>query len=402
MGVVSTRFRRRALRLLLGIAVGIAAVEALARWLVPDGYFVYPPGFRQVFEAAPEIVHGVHGRSEFTINPLGIRGDAFAPEQRFRLLAVGGSTTICIYLDDRESWPHLVQQHLDAALGPGRSWVGSVGRPGHTTVQHAIQVEKLLEQHPEVDGVILLVGVNDMLIHLVLALDPGSAPRILDGASDPTALLASAFSVFRPQGADERWVLRTGIGRLWASRRFELSGAGPDAAALDAGGLRLAEWRSARKQASALRDALPDLDAALRDYSAQLNRIVDVAKARGVRVIFATQPSLWRADLSDAERDLLWTGGPPLDRIAPGREYFSVAALAQGMRRYNETLLRLCRTRGVECIDLAELVPRSTSVFWDDLHFTEEGSRQVAEFVSAHLLEQPSLLRPRRGRAAPE
>ncbi len=399
MRMLSTRFRRRALRLLFGALVGVAAVDALARWLVPDGYFVYPPEFREVFEAAPEIVHGVYGRSEFTINEVGIRGDRFAPEQRFRLLAVGGSTTICIYLDDRETWPHLVQQRLDAELGPGQSWVGSVGRPGHTTVQHAIQVEKLLRQHPEVDGVILLVGVNDLLIHLVLALEPGSAARILKGANDPTALLASAFSVFRPDGADQHWTLRTGIGRLWASRHVALSGSGADAAALDAGGLRLAEWRSARKQASRFRDELPDLSSALDQYAFQLDRIVDVAEASGVRVIFLTQPSLWRGDLSAAELDLLWTGGPPLDRIAPGREYFSVDALAEGLRRYNARLLELCRQRGVECLDLAELLPRSTSLFWDDLHFTEEGARRIGELVAGYLLERPSLLAHRRGPA---
>jgi lysophospholipase L1-like esterase len=402
MEMPSTRFRKRALRVLFGLLVGVAAVDALARWLVPDGYYVYPPGFREVFEAAPEIVHGVHGNSEFTINELGIRGDPFAPEQRFRLLAVGGSTTICIYLDDRETWPYLVQQGLDAQLGPGESWVGSVGRPGHTTVQHAIQVEKLLQQHPEVDAVILLVGVNDLLIHLVLAIEPESAARILKGANDPTALLASAFSVFPPHGAQEHWLLRTGIGRLWASRHFALSGSGPDAAALDAGGLRLAEWRSARQQASRLREGLPDLSAALDQYAFQLNRILDVAQAQGVRVIFLTQPSLWREDLSPAEKNLLWTGGPPLDRIAPGKDYFSIGALAEGLRRYNARLLQVCRERGAECLDLAELLPRTTSMFWDELHFTEEGARRVADLVADYLLERPTALARRGGPAAPE
>lgn len=398
---LSERFRRRALRLILGVAVGVALVETLARWIAPDGYFVYPPGFRQVFEAAPAVVPGVFGRSEFTINAQGIRGDPFAPEQGFRLLAVGGSTTICIYLDDSEAWPHLVQQRLDAALGPGRSWVGSVGRPGHTTVQHAVQVEKLLAQHPEIDAVVLLVGVNDMLIHLVLALEPSSAARILQGANDPDVLLASAFSVFPPAGADSSWLLRTGIGRLWATRKLRDLGAGPDPAALDAGGMRVADWRSARKQASALRDALPDLSVGLRDYAGHLNRIVDLARAHGVRVIFMTQPSLWREDLTAEERDLLWTGGPPLDQIGPGREYFSIGALADGMRRYNARLLRLCRDRGVECVDIAQQLPRTTDVFWDDLHFTEEGSRQVAQLLADHLLEHPERLGRRSEAAAP-
>jgi hypothetical protein len=120
-----------------------------------------------------------------------------------------------------------------------------------------------------------------------------------------------------------------------------------------------------------------------------------------VRLILLTQPTLWRADLSDAEKDLLWTGGPGLDRLGPGREYYSASALAEGMRLYNERLLAVCRERGAECFDLAAWIPRDTSIFWDDAHFTEEGARRVAELVSGYLLADPSRLTARRGRSEP-
>jgi lysophospholipase L1-like esterase len=380
-----------ALLLLGGLIASVAVAEVLARWLLPDRYFVYPPGHRETFEPLPEFAPGVSGPSEFTTNALGIRGDPFSPEQRYRLLAVGGSTTICSYLDDSEAWPQLVEDRLDAALGPGRTWVGNVGRPGHTTVQNALQVEKLVRQHPEIDAVILLAGVNDLLIHLALAIDPGSAARILSRRDDPIALLESAFSVFPAPDADAAWYRRTGIGRLWALRRSRLPGREARAPWLDPGGLHLREWRSARKQAGRLRAALPDLTAALDQYAHNLERIADVAAAEGVRPIFLTQPSLWREDLSASERDLLWTGGPPLDRVAPGAEYYSVGALAEGMRRYNARMLEVCRERGVECFDLAARMPRSVEFFWDDVHFTEAGARRVAELVAAHLLERQSM-----------
>jgi lysophospholipase L1-like esterase len=377
-----------ALLLLFGVSVSVAIADAVGRWLVPDRYFVYPPGFRQVFEPLPELIPGVFGSSLFTTNALGIRGDPFSPQQRHRFLAVGGSTTICIYLDDSEAWPHLVQDQLDAALGRGHTWVGNVGRSGHTTVQNAIQVEKLLRQHPEIDAVILLAGVNDLLIHLALAIDPSSAARILARGDDRTALLESAFSGFPASGAGAPWYRRTGIGRLWTLRRFALPWEELVAPRLDAHGLRLLDWRSARKQARVLREALPDLSAALDHYARNLERILDVAAAEGVRVILLTQPSLWREDLSAEERDLLWTGGPPLDRVAPGAEYYSVGALAEGMRLYNTRLLRVCRERGAECFDLAARMPRSAEFFWDDVHFTEAGSRRVADLLAAHLLER--------------
>jgi hypothetical protein len=66
------------------------------------------------------------------------------------------------------------------------------------------------------------------------------------------------------------------------------------------------------------------------------------------------------------------------------------------MQRYNETLLRVCRERGVECIDAAARLPKDASIFWDDAHFTEEGSRRLAQIVADHLLEREPLASRRR------
>jgi hypothetical protein len=66
------------------------------------------------------------------------------------------------------------------------------------------------------------------------------------------------------------------------------------------------------------------------------------------------------------------------------------------MRRYNARLLDSCRERDAECLDLAERIPRTTEVFWDDVHFTEEGARRVADLVAGYLLERRSLLARRR------
>ena len=110
-----------------------------------------------------------------------------------------------------------------------------------------------------------------------------------------------------------------------------------------------------------------------------------------MRPVFLTQPTLWRDDLSQEERGLLWMGGPPLDRQEAGAEYYSVGALAGGMARYNQTLLRVCREREIDCLDAASLLPRDTRVFWDDAHFTEEGARRLAERMAEFLLSRVPL-----------
>ena len=57
------------------------------------------------------------------------------------------------------------------------------------------------------------------------------------------------------------------------------------------------------------------------------------------------------------------------------------------MRAYNRLLLQFCDRRGIECIDAAERLPRSSEIFYDDVHLTEEGSRRLAGLIAGALLE---------------
>ena len=73
----------------------------------------------------------------------------------------------------------------------------------------------------------------------------------------------------------------------------------------------------------------------------------------------------------------------------PGQPYYSVDAMADGMERYNNVLVDTCRRRGVECLDLAAALARSTDNFYDDVHFTEAGSAEAGQLVAEHLGRRP-------------
>ncbi len=85
------------------------------------------------------------------------------------------------------------------------------------------------------------------------------------------------------------------------------------------------------------------------------------------------------------EQERLWLGGVGNYQEQPGQPYYSVDTLADGMQRYNDVLVDTCRQRGVECLDLAAALARSTDNFFDDVHFTEAGSAEVGRLVVAHL-----------------
>ena len=382
---------RRLQQLVFGVASLVlfaAAAELLARALLPSHYYVWPPGFSRTSEPEPGTVLGISGASRLTINAEGMRGDPMGSTPRYRILAVGGSTTICGYLDDSEAWPYLVQQRANNAIGRDAVWVGNVGRPGHTTALHVLQVETLLRQYPRIDAVVLLVGINDLLLHLALRRERPSA-----ASPTRTDLLRRAFSIVPPDPGP--WYRRSEAVHVLKSAAAQLRARTSNQPLMDGTGRLVSGARTHRRNAGVFLEAMPaDLSMALKGFAANLVRIIDAAEQARVRVILLTQPALWRYGLTQTERDQLWMGGPALNRLRDGAEYYSVEALAAGMHRFNLTLLRVCEEQRVECVHVAKDVPRDPSMFWDDAHFTEAGARRVAARVSDYLLSVPPLAFP--------
>ena len=138
--------------------------------------------------------------------------------------------------------------------------------------------------------------------------------------------------------------------------------------------------RSARAAAN-IRDELPDLSSSLFEFTNNINAVIDTTQAHGVRLIIMTQPSMWRLDLSPDEEALLAAGRGPRSEY-----YYSTKALIEGIALYNNRLLEICTERQVECLDLAQKLPKDTTVFYDDVHFNETGSAQVAKIVAEYIL----------------
>lgn len=377
--------------LLLGgsLVLCLVILEAASRLLLPDRYFVWPPNLSATFDAGENIPHGIHFPSKLTINAAGMRGDLPDDSDTYRILAIGGSTTICVYLDDSKAWPFLTQEKTNQGLTDDRVWVGNVGRPGHRTVRHILQADKLLTQHPDIDMLVLLLGINDFLVDLSINQGTLRLPP-----EDPRRELALAFSVFPGWDDASPWYERNFIGRIRKLRAWrplpEVGGLRP----MDAKGEFVAALRRDRRNAGRILRDLPDLETRIAAYSARVNEIVDIALRHRVRVLLLTQPTLWSEALSPEERMLLWAGGPPLNARSEGADFYSVEALAEGMAGYNGALLEVCRARGVECLDAAALMGHDIELFYDDTHFTERGSAMLADLVSDYLLETPPLARP--------
>jgi lysophospholipase L1-like esterase len=361
--------------LTLGLAEG-----GLRLYLPPaDKYYVRHPNIHSIFNPYPGTMPGVSGESHFITNSEGMRGSEFSSDDNYRILVFGGSTTECLYLDQTEAWPQLVQDRLNQNGKDLPVWVGNVGKSGNTSREHVLQFRHLLAQYPNIDTAILLVGGNDL--NLRLARGDGYTPDYLADPGLLSALMRNAFRLLPQRDPNARYYEQTAIGRMLGILRQSQTELNTTAAieVEDNVGKIYNNRRKERKNAP-IEETLPDLTSGLGEYSRNLNTIIDLAQAHQVRLILLTQPSMYRSDLTPEEKDLLWFGW------SSGRKfYYSVEAMAEGLARYNQKLLEVCQQRQVECVDLASALPKDTTIFYDDLHFNENGAAQVAKIVADYM-----------------
>ena len=355
------------------------AAEVALRIVAPDEYYVWPPNLSMTFAPDPEAMPGITGESHFVINADGLRGRPMSPEDGYRILAIGGSTTECLYLDETEAWPHLLETDLAADFQPAPIWVGNAGKSGHTSEHHVLQARELLPQYPHMDLALVLVGTNDMMyVGQQTKYQPLTRPE-----------LAQAFAVgpggWQELDAGYPWYKRTEVWRTIRKARENLLTDRGDQLVQDQVGAVFVKMREKRQNAAGYLHEFPDLTEALRAYKGNLNAIVDSAERNGTKAVLMTQPSLWADNLPDDAARLLWMGRNAPYMTEDAQTYYSAGTLAKAMAAYNDALLEVCSERNLSCLDLAAAVPKEATYFYDDVHFTEAGSRLVAAAVAGHV-----------------
>src|SRR5262249_41466869 len=124
----------------------------------------------------------------------------------------------------------------------------------------------------------------------------------------------------------------------------------------DRDGGSLKRWRAMRA-AGKQSDALPSMDPALDAYGRNLKEMVKLARSFGVPILLMTQPSIWRAGLTEAEKGQLWMGGVGEFPDVAGSLYYEPEVLERGMDAYNQRLLEVCQETRTPCLDLAKAIP---------------------------------------------
>jgi len=335
---VRHRFRRVAkplLLVLLGLGSGLALAEFILRIAGPMPFAVDGDRIRLSVNAGSLGSNDTHSKLDRRIfiweNSLGFRG-ADPPrsfDRHLTIVAVGGSTTECLLLDEGDDWPARLRRRLAPAIG--RLWVNNAGLDGHSTFGHQALIDAHIARLSP-DIVLYLVGVNDIGRGEPNAFDEGSRPIARSDAPTPGPWVRLAR---------HSRVASLALNAYRMVRAFRWS--------LGHGQVDLLSVEHVDKNAD--NGPTMDHDPYLRGYQQRLAALVASSREHGMQPVLVTQPLLYGAgvdpttgaDLATVRiRDL---GGSTAWRL---------------MERYNDVTRRLGRVADVPVIDLAAEMPKDS------------------------------------------
>jgi lysophospholipase L1-like esterase len=371
--VVSRKLIIKFTAVAVGCLLGAIIAELTLRRFLPErhSYYIFKPGLSVTFHASPELMPGVSPIAHVQINSQGIIGEEWSSNRKteYRIISVGGSTTACIYLDRTKSWSSLLQAGLGQTVDGRKVWVGNAGKAGFETRDHLAFMERVIGQY-DVDAIVMLVGANDVMHRL--GQNEAYDPHFVDKKSRYEKWLRTRFAVVPTDFNPNRLFFKRTALWQFGSELKRLYVAEKSGTIQDYSGDWLIKDRRTRREA-VLTDILPPLDSGLDEYERNLTKIIQVARRRSIRIVLATQPTIWKADMPEQEKNMLWMGKKSENL------FYTPGSLAQAMDAYNRRLIETCTKLNVDYIDIANLLPRSLDIFYDDMHFTEEGAKRVAD-----------------------
>jgi lysophospholipase L1-like esterase len=341
--------------------------------------------YREVRRRPPHpFLQVVPGGQVDHVNADGFRGDPvdpIAPPGTFRIVTVGGSTTLGVTNTYEDSYPFLLQsllrtRHPDVrieVLNAGSAWYTSA----HDLVAYQVKVRRF-----KPDLVIFFEAIND----LVRSFSP---PWFALGSFKPdySHYLGPYIGLAGPEvrftGAATRWLTWSYFRKVLHGEPDPRGHRDPDNVARLAALMRPVDQPAFR--------SLPSF----REY---VDALVHAVEADGHRIFVASQASLYRSDLSREEERLLFFG-PVM--AGDGETYPSTEAMKNGMRLFNEAAREIARARGVRFLDFDAAVPKTSAHFSDDAHLRRAGNEILAR-LAADAIDADNLVDRARKTAAPD
>jgi len=291
-----------------------------------------------------------------TKNSLGFRGPDPPRDfsRRLTLVTIGGSTTECLFLSDGRTWTDGLARRL-ARTWPD-VWVNNAGLDGQSSYGHLVLLrDVVVSLKPKV--AVFLVGVNDVEREDLTTFDQSLIPKRT--AWQRAGVFLEDHSEVVGLGHDFLRMARTSY-RGYGHSELDL--------------MKAVHVGDEEKTTAA---TLARQETPVRRYAERLAAIVELCRANGIEPVFVTQPVLY-GDATDP------TTGVDLAAIQVrgainGRLAWRVLEL------YNDALRRVALDRRVLLVEAAHEMPKDSRLYYDLMHFTNDGAARLATIVGDRL-----------------
>lgn len=327
-------------------------------------YLTLPRDWHQKVRVVGDVMPGFAGVNTVSTDARGFRVNRPVDYDRkpagvLRIAAIGGSTTEQIFLDDRETWTHLLADRIERDTGRRVEMINT-GVSGLRAEHHLRTLRAL--RPAQLDAAIFLMGLNDWNRHIRDA-----------AAQRGESLSVRTWGVrFEDSPLIQTWVLM----REARERRRERA-AGDAVLEYDGRDYAAQNHSLDKPQRRSV-----DIRAVSPGYEAAVRAILDECKAMGIRCLFLDQPTAYRADVPEALRQRFW--------MTPPHESYTLTldAMIGIAGTYNRWLLKTAAEAGMPTCEIGPDVAASPAHFYDDCHFNEGGAARVAQLVGQCVARQ--------------
>lgn len=290
------------------------------------------------------------------------------PNNSIRILCLGASTTNQSTQETQDTWCGILETQLLERYKPLDVTIQTMafGIGGIRASDDAFWVKEIFDKI-EPDIVITLLGINDLVLNGGRNYEPRNIEEIFSEKHQNSEGIIESLCKEYSQ------ICRRVIQVVRNLRIIEKMKEG-----------EVVEWHSSnlpylRKKYQ----NLPYVEAPIRnpdpinEFRQVMTWMITFFKERKARVILLGQPVLWKDSFEPDERNSLWLPiNTPEGPVRPAGAW-----LKREMTRYNLVQQSLASQLSTSYIDLDDEIPKTLDYYFDDCHFTDLGSRAVADNI---------------------
>jgi hypothetical protein len=280
------------------------------------------------------------------------------------LVFIGGSTTECRFVDEEHRFPYLVGVLLEQQTGIKINSYNAARSGNHSLNSLDILLNKVFPIKPDI--VVMLENINDLTILLYESSywNRNSSRSVIFDINKE--IDANFLKVIR-----DRYIPNLAM----AMHSFDNT-------------IRIL-WKSNKKSRDEFahirgKNLIVDESAMVEQFEMNLQSFIYLCKARNIIPVIMTMPSRFKEKPDQIILDAF--NNPPLD-------YFK---FKQIFDLFNKSILKKAQENNIMVIDLAKEIPQENEFMYDIVHYTDKGSRKIADIISDRL--QPvvrSRIKPR-------